>query len=221
MDKKEKLYERALATCVVMLIVCVILKLFGVQWFNLDTGIPLLNAIDRVVMESNLLSFVYSLTFSCLNSIIIICLVTKDSFINVVKKIHVIIAATVIMMFIKRYIEYEIISVIMDILLLYIQCISVSKFKVTEFGMVILLNILYQIISLFIRSLGVQLAYYGLVSSMILNFDYYIMLVMTYLYCRKGGNDLCGIFRAISSSLASQLWKKRSQNSKQCFDKEI
>lgn len=34
MDKREKLYERALATCVVMLIACIILKLFGVQWFD-------------------------------------------------------------------------------------------------------------------------------------------------------------------------------------------
>jgi hypothetical protein len=40
--KNKILYERSLRTCIIMLAVCIVFKLFGVKWFDLNTSIPIL-----------------------------------------------------------------------------------------------------------------------------------------------------------------------------------
>lgn len=219
MDKKEKLYERALATCVVMLIVCVILKLFGVQWFNLDTGIPLLNAIDRVVMESNLLSFVYSFVLLFIN-VILVCLLTTKSMDK--RTILLISLFCVFDILFKSYTDYQGLFFILDTVAPLAICLKGNDFGILkEYVVVFLINIIYQLISIYVRDINMQIAFRGLVVGVLMNVDYYLMLIITYLYLKKGDKSLCSMFHHFGSSLASQLWKKHSQNSKQCFDKEI
>lgn len=220
MNKKEKLYERALATCVVMLIICVVLKLFGVQWFNLDTGIPLLNAIDRVVMESNLLSFVYSFVLLFINGYLMCLIVTKDgSLKRYVLPLSLLIIFTYL---IKMVIKIDALSIVSDILGLYFveKTVCSNKPIIKDHILMILLASIYQLLSLYVRDIN-GIIYYDVVSGSILMLDYYIALVITYLYIKKGDSSLWELFHHSYSSLASQLWKKHSQNSKQCFDKEI
>lgn len=217
MDKKEKLYERALATCVVMLIVCVILKLFGVQWFNLDTGIPLLNAIDRVVMESNLLSFVITYVFRVANMMLVLSLMSLQ--IKVGKAEFVWISIVAIISMVLNKFEHD--TMLFDFVTMYYIFKVFHNVKFKEYLVVFFTNIVYQFISVMIRGLGARPQNYGFLNYFLLNLDYYIFLIITYLYLKKGGRTLCGAMVHFGSSLASQLWKKHSQNSKQCFDKEI
>ena len=37
-DKTKLLHERALLTCIIMLFLCIILKLFGIPWFDILTA---------------------------------------------------------------------------------------------------------------------------------------------------------------------------------------
>ncbi len=75
-----------------------------------------------------------------------------------------------------------------------------------------LLNTIYQVISLFIKDMSIQLSYYGLITSVLYMIDYYIMLVITYLYLSKGGKSICSIIQVFYSCLVAKLWKKRSEN---------
>jgi hypothetical protein len=43
--KNKILYERSLRTCIIMLVVCIVFKLFGAEWFDLNTSIPILQKI--------------------------------------------------------------------------------------------------------------------------------------------------------------------------------
>lgn len=205
-DKSKILYERALITCLIMLFICIIFKLFGFNYFNLNTDIPILKEIDSVVMNSVSLSFLYSFTFKFINGYLVCCIVRKEARFNMVL-LGPICAISVLL---AAYANNDTVVMIYDTLSLYLMCCN--KSKISEYLMVVILNIVYQMISLFIRSLGIQLSYYGLINSVLLNLDYYIMLMITYLYLKRGDKTLCLIVHHFGSSLANLLWKKRSEN---------
>lgn len=218
--KSKLLYERALITCVLMLIVSIILKLFGVPWFNLDTSIPILNKINDIVMNSVPLSFIYSFISLFINGYIMCAIVTKT--LNFKCYFIPLSFVCLLTIFVKVYFHINAVSFICDVFDLYFVSLVVSKDKniIKEHILMIVLASIYQLCSLFIRNLGVQISYYGMVTSILLMLDYYMMLIMTYLYLKKGDYTLCSIFHRSYSSLATKLWRKPTRNSNQCSSKE-
>lgn len=209
--KSKLLYERALITCVLMLIVSIILKLFGVPWFNLDTSIPILNKINDIVMNNEFYSFVYSLLFRCLNIYLIVIIVTKSIRINVLKFITLVILSLIV----AKITNASYVSFVVDTVVILLICLDVNRDKsiILEYFIAFAINILYQFISLYIKSLGIHLSYYGLTASSLFMIDYYIMLIITYMFLKKGDITLCGIFHRCGSFLAEKLWRKPTQNS--------
>ena len=218
--KSKLLYERALITCVLMLIVSIILKLFGVPWFNLDTSIPILNKIDTIVMNSIPLSFIYSFILLFVNGYLVGIITTKVT--NLFKYIIPLSLVCFASIWLKTYIGRDILSFMVDTLGLLVVCIFVTNRDVSlkEYVLVFLLNIFYQICSLFIRELGYKIAGYSVPCSILFNIDYYIMCIITYLYVKKGDTNLCLMFLRFGSYLATKLWRKPTQNSNQCSSKE-
>lgn len=215
--KSKLLYERALITCVLMLIVSIILKLFGVPWFNLDTSVPILNKIDDIVMNSVPLSFIYSLVLLSINNFLLLGCSTlsepKTMCIWTLKFIPI----NSLLLILKTMIPSHF-RIICDILFLLVMGYMINK-KISSTFYMMFINILYQFISLFIRSLGCYNGNYGMTSSLLLLLDYYLMFTITYLYLLKGGKT-CSISLATFSSLVTKLWRKPTQNSNQCSSKE-
>lgn len=216
--KERLLYKRALITCVIMFFCSIILKLFGASWFDLNTDVPILMKIDEIVMNNYLLSVLYSWIFMFINFYLVTIICVKK---HSGKEL---IVNTMVLSFICLGLKYcfmdkfTYILFLIDILFLFINCrISTDDFDLKEFLLVLLLNFLYQFFSLFIRSLGYQVSYYGLVNSVLLNLDYYIALIITYLYLMKGDETLWSIFHQSFSSLQKVLLKKRSEK---CLNKE-
>lgn len=204
-DKSKIFYERALKTCVLMLSLCIALKLLGTSYFNLNMDIPMLHEIDNIVMNSTYLSFLYSFTFRSINAYFIYIITTKDT-----RPCLGLFIVVLLSMLIRLYVHSDCIRIVIDFNILLIPCLGKAKIK--EYYLVMGLNLIYQFLSLFIRNLGYQSCNYGLVASVLLNLDYYIMLVITYLYIMKGGHSLCGIVQVFYSSLAKRLWKKHLKN---------
>lgn len=100
--KSKLLYERALITCVLMLIVSIILKLFGVPWFNLDTSIPIVNDINHVIANNILLGALCNLFFKSINAILMSMILIRD-FKEVMKHIIPIIVVCFSSMFVIEY----------------------------------------------------------------------------------------------------------------------
>lgn len=214
MNKEKLLYERALITCMVMLFVCIVLKIFGVEWFNLDTSIPLLNKIDEIVMNSEVLSFLYSYVLLYINGLLMI-MCSIGRLIRKTKILYtVFIAVSVIF---GNFVYMPVIDTLMLLIICMIE--EPKRSTILNYIGIFVLNILYQSISLYIRDLGFHFSNYGLVTSVLLNIDYYIMLVITYLYFKKGDTNVCSINHHFGSSLRTRLWKKRLQNSNPCSDK--
>lgn len=217
--KSKLLYERALITCVLMLIVSIILKLFGVPWFDLDTNVPMLDEINDIVMNNNVLSFVYSFIFLCLNTTLVVSIVSSK---YVKRKIPFVLYIGVFT-FLNLIMDFycnDSLKFIKDTFIFFLCCyIRYGKISLSLPIQAMFLSIIYQIISSLLRVNTVSIGSYGLVTSILLSIDYYILLIMTYLYVRK--EDItCGIIRVYGSFLAKKLCRKPTQNSNQCSSKE-
>lgn len=206
--KEKLLHERALVSCIAMLFICIILKLFGVQWFDLNTDIPILQEIDKVVINSVPLSFLYGLLFKCFNFYLLYVIVTRNTKINIISLISFVTISSII----KSYIG--IFAFLLEIVILVIICKINAKTKNTIMNVIIVcfVSITYQMISLFIRNISIDVNCYNSLTVLLMNIDYYIMLIITYLWVKKGDKDLCGLMVASFSSLATKLWKKHSEN---------
>ena len=221
-DKKELLYRNCIITCWVMLIVCVLLKLFGIPWFNYNTHIDWLNIIDDCIMNNFALMVMYSYLSLFINGYAMCLIVTKE---NKISKYFIPLSVVCVLSIFIKYINANM-GMLFDTLGLYIVCYSITKKKnFKNYLIMIVLSFVYQFLSLFIRSIN-QVVFYNTITSNLLMLDYYIMLVLTYLYLKRGGNDLCSVFHFRSKteeglsqvSCCSQqktLCKKHTQNLKQ------
>lgn len=215
-DKTKLLHERALITCVIMLFLCIILKLFGFQWFNLDTDIPILNKINEIVMNNRIVHLIANYFLFSLNIFMFIGTVNKlqpkECLNNILKFFWLILVCF--------YIGDKIntIKIVLDMFILIILCCYKSANKMKSFYRLILfsiLNMIYQIISLYIRDIGVYIKEYSFVVSIVMMLDYYMLLFITYLLSIQRKENHLWDGRVYFSSLANRLWRKRTTNSKQ------
>nr|DAS58819.1 MAG TPA: hypothetical protein [Caudoviricetes sp.] len=204
--KNKILYERSLRTCIIMLVVCIVFKLFGVEWFDLNTSIPILQELDEIIMNNYILSFLYSLIFLSINNFFILGVATKTKPTDMVIWSLKFIPLNILLIFSKYYINNPFIDFVLLLLMSYI----IDNKSIKRIICYNLLNIVYQFISIFIRNVG-MIELTGVVTTTLLMIDYYIMLVITYLFQLLGGIDLW-YSQVISSSLVTKLWKKRSKN---------
>lgn len=207
--KEKLLHERALVTCIIMLFVCIILKLFGVQWFDLNTDIPILQEIDKIVMNSEILSFTYSLFFKSINCYLLCIVIKRNKNISIP---YLLIYTS--WSIVGKMLSYPL-GVIAETLSLFLLCNDSKKSTfdlLTNILLCSLLSCVYQIISLVVRDINVSINGYNCIIVFLMNIDYYIMLIITYLMLKKGDKSLWELMVHFGSSLANLLWKKRSKN---------
>lgn len=219
-DKKQILYERALISCIIMLAVCTILKLFGAEWFNLDTGIPLLNKMDELVCYNYWTITAYSLTLKLINFTFICSITLRVQISKSLKYGFCMIPILLLSMYAAQILDNQLLKVLSDYLVLLLMCgIMNKKEKLISFfslnktlPLIYLLNVIYQGMSLYIRDLGYVSSEYNSIERILLSFDYYILLYITYLIRKE--RESCGIVASFSS-LVKPLWKERTNHSNQ------
>ncbi len=171
--KEKLLHERALVTCIAMLFICIILKLFGVQWFDLNTDIPILKTLDAIITDNIPLLFVNTLLFRFINGILIMCLIVKD-YRKVINKSLYVLFISLVAILLNMLSLNSIIIVVYE----FTSFIALSKilFKVSikETIFVLILNILYQAISIYLRDINNPCTYYGFITNKLLSIDYNI-----------------------------------------------
>lgn len=161
--KNKILYERSLRTCIIMLVVCIVFKLFGVEWFDLNTSVPILQKLDNLISNNLILSFVFTLTFKMINSILVLSIINKNM-IEVSKHFKIIILFNILSMISYHFIN-SLISFIIDIVFISIVGKMILNSNTKEISLTILINIIYQMISLFVRNIGLGFRYYGFIEN--------------------------------------------------------
>ena len=214
-DKRQILYERALITCVIMLFICVILKLFGANWFNFNTDLPLPQKINSTIMNNYIAGALYSWLLILPNIILVICISSKINIKTVMEHSILLFVSTMILILIVAYVP-PVISMMIDTLYIFLIVFFINKRcdkeLILNIVLTTILNLIYQNLSVFIRNIGYNIGEYSLIVAVLFNLDYYIMLFITYLYLMKKEVTLCQIIHHYGSCLAKRLCRKHLEN---------
>ena len=213
----DKYLKASLKVYLFVLIIIFILKLVGLDYFGLDTNNALLIKASDYLSNTHW-GDLYCFITVYIQAYFMLCLSVNKNKLYKETLIFSIILYTVqclINTFYSMNGVYQVISILW--LLIYPMIIN-KKFCIKRQFIVVALVTLYQPISMFIRSVGINTNYNNLLVESLLNLDQLLMLAIAYNLCfMKGGIRLCGVEVEALSSLQmkknfSNLLKKLQRN---------
>ena len=177
---KNKIYKYTLLTSIGCLLVSFISKLLGCN----DFDIPIIdNAINN---NYTLMVICYLLLFNINNLLCIMIIVKKK-----LKFKDFILSILIFSLYylISVFYTFDYIVFITDTLVLWLVAFILTRNKKIAFEtiIVIILNAIYQSISLFTKNLSIGIAQETFTTNLILSIDYYMLLVVTALFFNKKG----------------------------------
>lgn len=176
---KQIVLKRMILVCWLLLIICFIIKIFGGNFFEFIGTSEVAEYINNVAYIRIPIQFILYFTQSYLFYMIL--------FRNNHKIISII--ASIIMFISKILIDINDIFIYISFIVEFIGLILLPIFMKEKWYNVILLNIaiiVFQLISMITKNTGIINFPYESIVGYVFMIDYYIMLVLTYLYSMKG-----------------------------------
>ena len=213
MKNLDKVLSRTLLTYGFVLIFVFILKLFGLDYFGLDTNNEVINKINEFILHWKLENVWYAFTLY-INCYIVMSITTNDN--SKKMKIFTLVLMPLFMLFqhLKSSNNIPYFFVIIDLLYMIILSIcyikivkrdKTHKYNIGNYFIFTLTTIIFQFISLITRSIEITNENNFIVYS-ILDIDYLILMIMTYrLYFMKGGKSLWAEVHCSFSDLLTSL----------------
>jgi hypothetical protein len=179
-EAKKKFIKRSFYCGVVAILVCWFMKLFGFDYFGLDLDNKFFNDLDNFMSNNYYAKQIY---YSCtlfLQMIFLNAITQNDTVKNTWKYTLFTLPIIIILRVITSIYEVEFgnMAVIIE---LFITIFVVSKFnlkKIPRGILVCVISIIYQAISMNMRSLELKAHTNGFMISQILSIDYYILLYL-------------------------------------------
>lgn len=210
----NKYLTTSLKVYLFVLAIVIILKLVGLDYFNLDINNPIMIKVDTFLHKTYL---VYLLDFLTLYLMFYfyISMVCEKKNMKIISLISSIINILIQFLLLKLniYSLYSIISILYMILLPSIICRKNLLWKSIKYSLLITL---YQLLSLFIRNQTATELYNLKIIDMLLNLDQLLLLLITYkIHFEKGVDKICllevGLFSQMKENLKN-LPKKLQKN---------
>ena len=194
----DKILSSTLKTYFIILIGTFIVKLFGVDYFGLDTGNEIIVLIDNFINRFHLEMVWYGITLYIYQYIIFSITCIDNS-----KKMKIYTLCTlpiaIVIQVLKTIINNTFIFSIIDLLwlfmfsMLYIKVVKkdkINKYNISNYLMYCIINIIFQLISVSIRNVRITNDN-SFVIYFLLNFDYIILNIIAYKwFFLKGGTKL-------------------------------
>lgn len=207
-----------------VLLVSFILKLIGLDYFGIEYNNPIIISINDFCLKYHLVDIFYLITMYIYASMFISITCNDNSKKN---KIYVFLCIPVfyLISYLKMKYDNRLLFYLVDVLYLYVlSLIYMLLFKkkikgsIRRYIFLILINTIYQLISLSVKNQNVNYDYNNFLVIFIMNIDYLIMVLITKkLYFMKGGSIIC--WEAADHSLFSlkkinlkKLLKKLQKN---------
>lgn len=214
----HKYLSTSLKVYTILLVITFIMKIVGLDYFGLDVNNPVMIKLNNIVWHFKIREIWYIFTL-WLYAYIILSIVSNNKKVKGVALIITIIDVICILT-----IKYKLIKVFrffLDAGILYLGCYisSKDKFKTVfkRTTICLLINTLFQLISMITRKGNLEIIQEDFISLFILNFDYILLMIISYkLYFLKGGIKLCGMVEVGLSLLKkinlSTLLKRLQRN---------
>lgn len=197
----DKYLSVSLKVYLFLLVIIVILKLVGLDYFGLEVDNPTIIAISNYLSKTHW-GDVYYFTSLCIQFYFYLGLVTNKT--KLYKETFISIAMFyAIQCLLYNFYKIDwIYSFLCFLLFIIVPSIVNKEIKIKKPIKYILIMLLYQMISLFIRNVGIGNNYGNFLVDSLLNIDQLLLLAITYnIHFMKGGINLCGVEQEVSSSL--------------------
>ena len=208
----DKILSSTLKTYFIILIGIFIVKLFGVDYFGLDTRNEIIVWIDNIINRFHLEMVWYGITLY-IYVYIVLSIASVDNSIKMKLYTLCILPIPIFLQIIKTKINNIPLFTIIDllwlfmVLIVYIKIVKkdkIRKYNIGNYFIYCILNIIFQLISVFVRSINVNVDNTNFIMSFVGNIDYIILSIITYkLFFNKGGKSLWdGVVFSFSHLLA-------------------
>ena len=179
-NDKRKILKRVIGLCWFSLIFCMVIKLFGGNYFEIaskkETLVNVCNWID-----GNFIKEIIRFVFLNLSYYLYVSSICKR---KLKLKEFMICEVFIVIDTIAKYYNTTL-GFIADCLMLFASPLVISKFKWKNSIIGFLLINAFQLISLFTRNISLGILENTMLVEIILQIDYYIMLILYYLYSVK------------------------------------
>lgn len=213
----DKYLRASLNVYMFLLAIICILKLVGLDYFGLDLNNPIIIRFSNLVSNTHI-GDIYNFISLYIQFYFYLCLCSEKRGIykeTLIATLLLFIPQCILFTFFRLNWVYPIIS----LLIYFMSPIFITKkFQWKKQIKYILAINIYQLISLFIRNVGVGNNYGNFLVDIILNFDQLLLLAITYnLHFMKGDEQICGVEQVLLSSLQmkknfSNLQRKLQKN---------
>lgn len=219
----NKYLTTSLKVYLFVLIVILILKLVGLNYFGIDSSNQIFTAISNFTVKYHLTDLWYTFTMWLYGYFILSITCNSNS---KKMKIYTLLCLPIIMLinYFETKFSIMIINCVVDFVYLFIFAFIFNlKYKnvktkqlIKNYIKIICLNLLFQIISVVTRIGYFEKNNYNFVINFILDFDYILLFIVYHKLYFKGGVNLCLVMEATSSLLKKinlkTLLKKLQKN---------
>lgn len=186
---KEIVLKRAIILCWIMLAICFVIKIFGGNFFNIVCNNEKFIEVCEFFDNSWIYSLLAYISFM-LTSILLLIIVRDDKRLFTKNTLLFIIVVSIYWIF-KLLVELEYIKLsvvvmsFIDYPVLYLILLLFTK-KPLKSVIAVILMVVFTMISVFIKNIGLtnKITNSSLIT-LIFMLDYYIMLILTFLYSKK------------------------------------
>lgn len=176
---KDK-YKTLIISCWVVLLCCFVVKLLGGNFFEIVCENEKYIAFTTFC-NKGIPYWIITIVFYLLQSILFFMAVCKLN-----KPKWWMIVATVLFFIVKQiFYKYQVIVFIAETLFMILLPLIHNKKLILRSIIAYVLVFAFQLISLVIKNIGIKILYYDSFTAMIFSIDYYIMLVLYWLYSIK------------------------------------
>lgn len=212
----DKILSSTLKTYFIILIGIFVVKLFGLDYFGLDTRNEIIVWIDNFINRFHLEMVWYGITLY-IYTYIILSISCVDNSRDMKIFILCILPPCLLIQQLKTIVNIPILFIFIDLLwlfmlsIIYIKIIKrdkIEKHNISNYFIYCMINIIFQFISVFIRNINVSTDNTNFIMSFVGNLDYIILSLIAYrLFFIKGGKSLwdgvVGLFSHLLALLKS------------------
>ena len=212
----DKILSSTLKTYFIILIGIFIVKLFGVDYFGLDTGNEIIVWIDNFINKFHLEMVWYGITLY-IYTYIILSISCVDNSRGMKIFTLCILPPCLLIQQLKTIVNIPMLFIFTDLLwlfmlsIIYIKLIKrnrVEKHNIVNYWLYMLINFIFQLISVVVRDINIHTDYDNFIMSFVGNIDYILLSIMFYTYFHlKGGTSLwdgvVGLFSHLLALLKS------------------
>ena len=210
----DKYLSTSLKVYLFVLFFVFILKLAGADYFHLDLNNPAILKIGNYIISHKLDYVWYFITIYFNTYIMLSICLKKYGKTTLLYSFPVSIINYINGYTIKNYVNIILFSFILDFIVLFLAILIFDRKNIKKntkkLVIMTICTIVYQLISSITRNNSIVIDYNNIVINILLNLDYFIMLIITYI-CVKGGVNLCGVVEVYSYSLKKMNLKNLLQ----------